>query len=191
MNDEQKPPQTEVVGLSAEKRTFWRSWSKKQRWLVGGSLGLLIVLSAIGLALLVLYVTEDPETINEPEAIVSQQVCDAEIIRQASSAISENNLLGLGVIIENITDRDGYQNDIDCGYIVTRYYIATGQVELARTSLGKVEQQRAVGQLFSLEFDPPALSVESLRGLVEVAETSANDDEEISPIQLSPDGEAP
>lgn len=87
------------------------------------------------------------------------RVCSDEIIQQAAGAISENNVENLKSSYDRVIAENKYQTDPNCMYIVTNYFIRTGDYQQSRQSLEELKkvynQEEGYSPLFGLKANDP------------------------------------
>lgn len=94
-------------------------------------------------------------------------VCTDADIDIASQAIRDSNTTQLGTLTAELLSRADHYSDINCGYIITRYYMTTGRISEAQTALRHTRARSDNGQSISTRFDPPALSLDTLSQAIE------------------------
>lgn len=115
------------------------------------------------------------DTVKEPDAPTKIQlatVCSNDQIKRASSSIEPYNADALRAVSTEIKDKVGHENDQNCMYILARYYIATGQLDLAASAVNRIQALQTAGGRYSLLFKPPALNVSDLRETVRLQQSS-------------------
>lgn len=88
-------------------------------------------------------------------------VCDEQVIKAASNAIKDYDLTTQNDIVPGIIETDGYETDINCSYIVARYALAIGDVDMAEGAISIIKTLRDDNQ-FSEAFEIDILSVEEM-----------------------------
>lgn len=107
-----------------------------------------------------------------PEKIQLATVCSNDQIKLASSAIEPYNADVLRAVSTEIKGKSGHENDQNCMYILARYYIATGQLDLVAGAVNRIQALQTAGGRYSLLFKPPALNVSDLRETVRLQQSS-------------------
>jgi hypothetical protein len=110
--------------------------------------------------------TKNNETAsNQPAFSV---VCDKSIIQSASKPIGNNDIAALQSITESILQKKNYSGDVNCNYILMRYYLMTGNVAKAQSTLDDVVYTYGRYGGYSTVFDPPAISPAALKDTLDV-----------------------
>ncbi len=150
---------------------------------------LLLIIAAILMAILVAsgsllwrYI-ESRQTANDgkgsgtTKAVVVSNVCTDDIVTQVSPALGANDISATRVVAEKIINNNNYYGDVNCGYIMTRYYLMTGDSDKAGEALDAMEAARAAGSEYSLAFNPPVMPIADLRTALQTSralETETN-----------------
>ena len=100
--------------------------------------------------------------------IVLSYVCKEDIIKKASPAIRDGDISVLREVAENIMTLPNYQGDVNCDYILARYYLITGRADQATDIVDTLEATMTAGGTYSTAFDPAALRAKDLRPSIEV-----------------------
>ncbi|PID31543.1 hypothetical protein CR983_00465 [Candidatus Saccharibacteria bacterium] len=108
---------------------------------------------------------------NDETSTTPMYVCGWEQAYEAAPFIIDNKTTELGKIVDTTIEKDGYKQDIDCAYILTRYYIMTGQSDEAKASLADVRTQLDKGQSLSDGFGGALMSYDELKVLVDDIES--------------------
>lgn len=143
--------------------------SKKYIVLIGACIGVLLLGASIWMLLSwKLSSTPQPNKKSTPRIVVLSDVCKADTIQKASESISNYDIPGVRAVAETILTQPNYQGDVNCDYIVARYYLMTGQVQQARDAIDTLEATMTAGGTYSTVFDPPALRAGDLRPSLEI-----------------------
>lgn len=143
--------------------------------IIGGSI-LLIVVCCIAGAIAVKGILsngKDLEASNASTVVTSEKrkqvtVCGESEIIEASRAIEDYDTISLGNIVSRIEKIDDYTYDINCDYILSRYYLMTGDTSLAQKYITEIDLSRTAGMRYSLLFSPPAQPVTALKSSLDV-----------------------
>lgn len=90
-------------------------------------------------------------------------VCDNAIIQSVGGPISDNDIAALQPIADGILQKKNYRGDVNCNYILMRYYLMTGDVAHAQNTMNDLSYTHGHGGGYSTVFDPPAMSPSALR----------------------------
>lgn len=119
---------------------------------------ILLLLAVITIGI-ILYVNQNVVKKNTSD---NTKVCSEEIILAASQAIDDYDLTKQREIANQITSKEGYAGDLDCGYILARYYISTRQKDLALESIDSIKKEQEAGRVYSGGFTIGILGSEEL-----------------------------
>jgi len=95
-------------------------------------------------------------------------VCDTSVIQSAGGPIANNDIAALQTVAEGILQKKNYRGDVNCNYILMRYYLMTGDVANAQKTMNDVSYTHGNSGGYSTAFDPPAMSPSALRDALSV-----------------------
>jgi hypothetical protein len=95
-------------------------------------------------------------------------VCDNSVIQSAGRPIADNDIASLQSIAESILQKKNYRGDVNCNYILMRYYLMIGDVSNAQKTMNDVSFTYGSSGGYSTMFDPPAMSPAALRDTLAV-----------------------
>lgn len=124
------------------------------------------------------------------EQAANGAICTSSLIEQASPAIANNDFDKLESLTTTITHRSGFADDVNCDYIVTRYYIAIGNTDQAQSSLNSLKQAY-VRHSYSTAFDPPAMSPNAIQASIDEMKQQDQDQQHTQSIYDATDGVSP
>jgi hypothetical protein len=114
--------------------------------------------------------SKDHEALQNQPALAT--VCDTAVIQQASRPIGDNDIAALQSVADSILQKKNYRGDVNCNYILMRYYLMTGDVPNAKNTLDDLSDTHGRSGGYSTAFDPPAISPASLKEALEVMITN-------------------
>lgn len=138
----------------------------KKKLLIAGTI---LAICLLGLAVYVgvsMFAKNSTTKDNKPAkstAIVVASVCDEQMIIDASAVIANNDLGLFSTQTAKIMKLDNHQNDPNCEYILSRYYLAIGETDNAAKSIDQLQRVLSAGGVYSTSFNPPAVNVNDLR----------------------------
>lgn len=114
---------------------------------------------------------------NQPEVAAAipdgtSKICSDQLIRDASSAIGASDMSKLDTVAVQVQAIERHQHDVNCNYIVARYFIMAGQYDKAGQYVENVSHQRNRGVAYSGIFDPPADAPEVLRSALDTGKSN-------------------
>lgn len=101
----------------------------------------------------------------QPQLVLAS-VCDDKLVVTASTALASYDLTTLRTTSSQVAAMDRHENDANCDYILTRYYLATGQPDKASSTIDQLQAVLSAGGSYSTLFDPPALNISDLRSIL-------------------------
>jgi len=119
------------------------------------------------------------------------KTCGKDVISQASIAIKNSDIEAMGSVVNNIAEKPNYKHDVDCEYIIERYYIATGNVDKAESTLKDLKAAFNKSSGYSTDFDPPAISIKTLQDSIDTMKLDRQDQLEDQKFYNATDGVAP
>ena len=142
--------------------------NNKHRMAVILGLVVLVILMAITAYLFFSSRYNGPTDSGDSSAqLVISSVCTDDIIRTASPQIANNDITGLEKTANKIKSLENYRGDVNCNYILERYYIMIGDIDNAKSTLSDLRHTYASVGGYSLKFDPPAVAISSLEQFIE------------------------
>lgn len=160
-----------------KKGSLRRRLSRKQ--IVIGVVAV-VVLAGGAVAAIIGMKLFSPAKSDKPEqsAVVSAgtaSVCSQRTIADAAKFISESQITQMRAVEAEVKGLDKYQDDINCNYILARYYLMINDQKNAQTFIDIVSQQHASGTAYSRYFDPPAISPKLLQTALDIEIAKDND----------------
>lgn len=95
-------------------------------------------------------------------------VCSNATIQSAGKPIADNDMAALQPIVDDILKQKNYRGDVNCNYILMRYYLMIGDVPHAQETMNDLSYTHGNSGGYSTLFDPPAMSPSALRDTLEV-----------------------
>lgn len=94
------------------------------------------------------------------------QVCTDDMVRRVGQPIADSDIAAIRAVYDEFKDNTAYTGDATCNYIATRYFIAIGNVDEAKTSLNALKYAISAGGTVSMNFTPPAQPTEVLEQVI-------------------------
>lgn len=121
----QKPSDKLLVGKGKESPLI-KFFTKKR---------IIVIISMLIIAIIIFIMTSYFINKNKPITNACSTPASSSILQNAKANFANNNVSQLKAVFENIKSLRGYQNDPNCMYIITRYYINTSNLTNAQSSL--------------------------------------------------------
>lgn len=134
----------------------------------------LIVVGAVAVLGLVAFVSTKLISNNRQAA-----VCNDEVLTKAAQSLKDNNSKELETLSNEIIAKSGYEQDVNCLYIVTNASIDAGNVEQSRTYLAKLKTAYNPDEGYNPLLGDKAPSPDQLTEVINFLETSAQQPTEV------------
>ena len=142
----------------------------KKLWWIVGCAGVVVVLALAGAGMWWWSSQHSPaskdNTSSDHPALTT--VCDNSVIQSAGRPIADNDIAALQTVAEGILQKKNYRGDVNCNYILMRYYLMTGDMTNAQKTMNDVSYTHGQSGGYSTAFDPPAMSPSALREALQV-----------------------
>lgn len=148
--------------------------TKRSTWRI--VVGIVIFLLLIGSSVLAYMMWPRAEQ-KKPDEVSAgtASVCTQEHITRASQAISAGDIATLRTLEAQIIKLKSYRDDINCNYILARYYLTINDQGNAQKFIDTVAAQRASGTAYSRYFNPPAEPPKQLQTALDIIVAEEND----------------
>lgn len=138
----------------------------KKRWLVV-TCAVIVVVLALAAAGMWWWASQRSATTDKKKSSSSEltrsTVCDNAVIQSVGRPISDNDMAALQPIVDDISKKKNYRGDVNCNYILMRYYLMIGDVPNAQQTMDDLLYTHGNSGGYSTVFDPPATSPSALR----------------------------
>lgn len=151
----------------------------KKLWIL--AIGAIVVTLSLAAAGMWWWASQRSETSDKNGSsntdLTRSTVCDTATIQSAGRPIADNDITALQSIADGIVKKKNYRGDVNCNYILMRYYLMTGDVANAQQTMNDLLYTHGNNGGYSTAFDPPAQSPSSLRDALEVMITNNKEDQ--------------
>jgi len=149
-----------MVSSGKQSANLWQCLGRRQKLLLGG----LIVLALAGLIVFLSRANDKPPAASGP-------ACSAELVKKASTVLEPERVGFLEPMVTEIKQQPLYEQDPNCLYILTTYYINVSDTAAAGDSLDKLDKVYDKSTGYDSAIAKDAKPPEALRTVVDFLKT--------------------
>ena len=150
---------------------------RSRKWLVIFVAAAVVVLGLVSAG--IWWLSQYSATSDKKEASFNQPalatVCDKVTIQSTGKPISDNDIVSLQAVADGILQKKNYSGDVNCNYILMRYYLMMGDVSNAKRTIDDLTYTYGHYGGYSTAFDPPAMSPAALKDALDVMIANNNE----------------